>query len=123
MRGFPLNEIQEPARALENHGPSVRRLDAASVPTLDNGQGAPLDTFRYDFVGFLDRRSDIIRIMSEIDQKQNLDDHLRPARAPNADPDYIAWKDAKIRKALEQAEDRSNMIPASKVWEQFGLER
>ena len=61
--------------------------------------------------------------MSEIDQKQNLDDHLRPAGAPSADPDYLAWKNAKIRKALAQTEDRSNMIPASKVWEQFGPER
>jgi len=123
MRGFPLNEIQEPARALENHGPTLRGLDAASVSALDHDQGTPLDAFRHDFIGFLDFRPDIMRIMSEIDQKQNLDDHLRPAGAPTADPDYLAWKEAKVRKALEQAEDRSNMIPASKVWEQFGLER
>lgn len=82
-----------------------------------------MDAFRYDFVGFLDCRPDMMIIMSEIDQEQNLDDHLRPAGAPTTDPDYLAWKEAKVRKALEQANDRSNMIPASKVWEQFGLER
>lgn len=61
--------------------------------------------------------------MNELTEKQSLDDHLRPAGAPATDPDYLAWKEAKIRKALEQAEDRTQLIPASKVWEQFGRER
>ncbi|MFQ5562066.1 MAG: hypothetical protein ACE5FO_00710 [Parvularculaceae bacterium] len=42
---------------------------------------------------------------------------------PCVDPAYLAWKKAKIRKALKEAEDRSKMIPAHKVWEELGLER
>lgn len=38
-------------------------------------------------------------------------------------PDYSAWKDEKVRKAQQQALDRSKMIPAHKVWETFGFER
>lgn len=45
MRGFPLNEIQEPARALENHGPTLRGLDTASVSALDYDQGVSLEAF------------------------------------------------------------------------------
>lgn len=37
--------------------------------------------------------------------------------------DYSAWKDEKVRKAQQQALDRSKMIPAHKVWETFGFER
>ena len=29
---------------------------------------------------------------------------------------------AKIERALEEAKDRSNMIPAEKVWQELGLE-
>lgn len=44
---------------------------------------------------------------------------------PNAAPDegYDAWKEQKIRAALKQADDRSSMTPAKKVWERFGFER
>ncbi|MCM2473784.1 hypothetical protein HGO38_09890 [Rhizobium sp. CG5] len=38
-------------------------------------------------------------------------------------PGYDAWKEAKVRKALDQAKDRSKMIPADDVWESFGFER
>ena len=46
-----------------------------------------------------------------------------PDEPPSADPDYLVWKENKIRKALKEAEDRSSMISAEKVWEKFGLER
>lgn len=36
---------------------------------------------------------------------------------------YAAWKEAKIRAALAETDDRSTLIPASDVWEQFGFER
>jgi len=61
--------------------------------------------------------------MEEVDAKQDLEDHLRPAGGPSNDPEYLAWKEAKIRRALEQSKDRTQMIPAHKVWEKFGLER
>lgn len=48
---------------------------------------------------------------------------MRPVNEPCVDPAYLAWKKAKIRKALKEAEDRSKMIPAHKVWEELGLER
>ncbi len=34
-----------------------------------------------------------------------------------------SWKKDKIRKALQQTEDRSAMISAKKVWARFGFER
>jgi hypothetical protein len=40
-----------------------------------------------------------------------------------ADEGYDAWKEKKIRAALKQADDRSAMVPAKKVWERFGFER
>ncbi len=36
---------------------------------------------------------------------------------------YEAWKEAKIKKALAEAEDRASMIAAANVWERFGFER
>ena len=36
--------------------------------------------------------------------------------------DYQAWKERKIRRALEQADDPSLMIPADQVWKDLGLE-
>jgi hypothetical protein len=38
------------------------------------------------------------------------------------EPGYTAWKRAKILKALEDAQDRSKMIPAETVWKKLGLE-
>lgn len=61
--------------------------------------------------------------MAETTARTPLDERLEPAGAPSADPAYRAWKDAKVKKALEQAKDRSRMIPARKVWEKLGLER
>lgn len=61
--------------------------------------------------------------MSTTKEKQRLDDHLRPTGAPSADPDYLAAKEAKIRKGLEQAKNRAALIPAHAVWDDLDLER
>lgn len=61
--------------------------------------------------------------MSDIDTKDELEEHLAPAGQPSNDPQYLAWKEAKVKKALAEAEDRSKLIPAHKVWEDLGLER
>ena len=37
--------------------------------------------------------------------------------------DHDGFKDAKVRKGLAEAEDRSQMISVDKVWEKLGLER
>lgn len=49
-----------------------------------------------------------------------LADHLRPGEVENPDPDYQAWKERKILRALEQSKDRSAMIPAEEVWKDLG---
>lgn len=61
--------------------------------------------------------------MSDTDTKDALDEHLTPAGTPSSDPEYVAYKKAKIEKGLAEAEDRSKLIPAHKVWEDLGLER
>jgi len=61
--------------------------------------------------------------MGETKTLAELEEHLRPAGQPCADPAYLAWKEAKIRKALNQSRDRTQMTPAHKVWEELGLER
>jgi hypothetical protein len=45
-----------------------------------------------------------------------------PLEAAAADA-YDLWKDAKIERALKQAEDREALIPAETVWRDLGLER
>ncbi|WP_306257363.1 hypothetical protein [Pararhizobium sp. IMCC21322] len=60
--------------------------------------------------------------MSEIKETSSLAELTQPCD-PSSDPNYLVWKEAKIRKGLEQSKDRSNMIPAHKVWETFGFER
>ena len=61
--------------------------------------------------------------MSDTIDKPTLEDHLRPAQVASSDPEYLAFKARKIKTGIEQAKDRSNMIPANKVWEDFGFER
>ena len=61
--------------------------------------------------------------MSETDTKIALEEHLTLAGQPSNDPEYLAWKEAKIKKGLAEAEDRSKLIPAHQVWEDLGLER
>lgn len=46
---------------------------------------------------------------------------IRDTDEPKA-PGYDAWKRAKIEKALEEAKDRSSLIPAEEVWRRLGLE-
>ena len=60
--------------------------------------------------------------MSKTTEAPTFEEMTQPCE-PSTDPAYLAWKEAKIRRALEQAKDRSKMIPAEKVWEKFGLER
>ena len=61
--------------------------------------------------------------MSEIKDDETLEDHLQPSRGPSTDPDYLAFKEAKIKLGLKQSTNRSELIPAHEVWEQLGLER
>ena len=56
---------------------------------------------------------------SKIDD--TLEEHRRPDEV-RTDPDYLAWKEAKVREGLEQAKDRSKMIPAHKVWAELGFQ-
>lgn len=60
-------------------------------------------------------------VMTRTQGKSNHEDVT--AEPHSADADYVLWKENKIRKALKQAEDRSVMVPAEKVWEDFGFER
>lgn len=39
------------------------------------------------------------------------------------EPGYAAWKRAKIERGLEQARDRSAMIPVEQIWRDLTLER
>lgn len=50
----------------------------------------------------------------------SLDEHLKPG--PSETPDYLAWKEAKIRRALEAADEHPDRrIPAHALWKKFGL--
>lgn len=40
-----------------------------------------------------------------------------------AEPGHAAWKRSKVERALDQATDRTLMIPADEVWRKLGLER
>lgn len=61
--------------------------------------------------------------MSDTKTTNALEDHLTPAGQPSDDPEYLAWRAAKVEKGLIEAEDRSTLIPAFKVWKSLGLER
>jgi hypothetical protein len=37
-------------------------------------------------------------------------------------PRHAEWKQAKVKRGLEQANDRASLIPADKVWRDLGLE-
>ena len=63
------------------------------------------------------------RSMSETDTKDELDEHLTPAGVQSDEPEYKAWKEAKVKKGLAESEDRSKLVPAHKVWKDLGLER
>lgn len=53
--------------------------------------------------------------------KEILQDHLNTINEQQ-DANYLTWKQKKIETALEQSKERSNLIPAEKVWERLGLE-
>ena len=57
----------------------------------------------------------------DIEHKETFEEHLKSGQ-PSANPDYLAWKEQEVLAALEEAKDRLNMIPAHKVWKEFGLE-
>lgn len=48
--------------------------------------------------------------------------HLRTDEVVNSDADYLAWKEAKVRRALEQSKSREQMIPVRDIWDAFDLE-
>ena len=56
-----------------------------------------------------------------IEIEETLEDHLKSGY-PSTDPQYFAWKAREILEALEETKDRSKMIPAHKIWKEFGLE-
>ncbi|UDF02998.1 hypothetical protein [Asticcacaulis sp. AND118] len=58
--------------------------------------------------------------MSRIETPKEIEQHLRTGEVENLDSDYLVWKDQKIRRALEQSSDRSQMIPADDVWKDLG---
>jgi len=61
--------------------------------------------------------------MSDMQQKPSFDDLTLPSDETVADAGYDAWKRAKIEAALEEAKDRSTLIPLEQVWKRFGFER
>ncbi|MBT4046055.1 MAG: hypothetical protein HOF11_21325 [Rhodospirillaceae bacterium] len=51
-----------------------------------------------------------------------LDDLVRDVQ-PSQDPAYLAWRDAKIARALKAAEAApERRIPQREIWKKFGLE-
>ena len=61
--------------------------------------------------------------MSKLESNMQSVDKADPAEASQADGDYLAWKKAKILRALRKSDERGTMYPASEVWERFGFER
>ena len=50
-------------------------------------------------------------------------DHELPEDGEAIEPGYAKWKRAKIEGGLEQARDRSVMIPLEQLWRDLKLER
>lgn len=61
--------------------------------------------------------------MSEAESKaDDIRDFLRPG-TPSKDPEYLAWAENKIRRALEaDLAAPDDAIPQHLVWKRFGLE-
>ena len=55
--------------------------------------------------------------VATIPPKHNIADSDEPVA-----PGHAAWKQAKVERGLEQANDRASLIPADKVWRDLGLE-
>ena len=61
--------------------------------------------------------------MSKVTKSILDEDDLLSDTGVKVDPEYAAFKDAKIKQGLNEAKDRSQMTAAEKVWEKLGLER
>jgi hypothetical protein len=61
--------------------------------------------------------------MAKLRSSSDKSERVPPVDKPATPEEYVAWKETKIRAALAEAENRSSLIPASDVWEQFGFER
>lgn len=61
--------------------------------------------------------------MSVTTQKIEEFNIMTAAGTESTDPDYLAWRDAKVTAALADAKAHpENRIPQSEVWKKFGLE-
>jgi len=60
------------------------------------------------------------RILAKMATHANSDDSLSETEV---EPGYAAWKRVKIERGLEQARDRSTMIPVEQIWRDLTLER
>ncbi len=49
-------------------------------------------------------------------------EELTTEQPDSTDPNYLAWVDREIAQAQEEMKDPSNRIPATKVWETFGID-
>lgn len=54
--------------------------------------------------------------MSRIEPPKQIELSLRFDKGENSDPDYLVWRDQKVKRALAQSSDRTKMIPADNVW-------
>lgn len=53
---------------------------------------------------------------------ESLDEHLQPSGPER--PDYVAWRDAKVKRALSAAERHPEKRQSQRaIWRKFGLER
>ncbi len=60
--------------------------------------------------------------MSNIIDKPHSDDLTKP-QAESDDPAYLAWRDAKVKKALDEAKaNPGERISQQEIWKKFGLE-
>lgn len=59
--------------------------------------------------------------MSEIDDKPSIADLTEPGE-PSSEPGYLAWKEAKIRKAREDAlRNPDKLVSHAEMRKRFGL--
>ncbi|MEX2617198.1 MAG: hypothetical protein WD767_13965 [Alphaproteobacteria bacterium] len=61
--------------------------------------------------------------MSKVDTESEDVQEFLNSSEPSRDPEYLAWREAKIRTAL--AADRADSrkaTPQQKIWKKFGLE-
>ena len=59
---------------------------------------------------------------TKVQRSDDVTEFLRP-QEPSQDPEYLAWRDAKIKRALAAADAAPEArIPQSEIWKKFGLE-